>query len=406
MIRSINVTLRVLALLIAVLFIFPTTVSKAKGSGPARAKAWRSSVVQDPCSVVTLINFGQEISSKLEATDCDLGDGSFLDLYGFYGFAGQQISVSLNSSAFDAYLFLANDDFDVLDEDDDGGGGTNARIPTDTGFFTLPATGVYYIVANSFDPAQTGDYTVKLTASSGVVTNTSAASFSRAQQAANSIVAAFGDGLATQTAVASAQPLPTTLAGTTVEVTDSGGQKRLAPLFFVSALQVNYLMPAGTAPGVAVVKITNSGGQSTQGATMVQGIAPGVFSANANGKDIAAATALRVKANNSQIYEPVTQYDATASAFVPVPIDLGPETDQVILILFGTGLRARSSLSGVRVTIGGADAQVLFADAQGAFDGLDQINARVPRSLIGRGDVDVAVTVDGAAANIVRVRIK
>src|SRR5262249_20974707 len=156
------------------------------------------------------------------------------------------------------------------------------------------------------------------------------------------------------------------LAGTTVEVTDSAGQKRLAPLFFVSPLQVNYLMPAGTASGVAAVKITSGGGQVTQGATLVQTVAPGVFAANTSGKDVAAATALRVKADNTQIYEAVTQYDATASAFVPIPIDLGPETDQVILLLFGTGLRARSALSAVRVTIGGVDAQALFADAQGA----------------------------------------
>jgi uncharacterized protein (TIGR03437 family) len=165
-------------------------------------------------------------------------------------------------------------------------------------------------------------------------------------------------------------------------------------------------MPAGTANGVAVVKVTTSGGQTIQGATLVATVAPGMFSANASGKDVAAATALRVKGDNTQIYEQVTQYDATVSGFVPVPIDLGPETDQVILVLFGTGLRARSALSAVRVTIGGVDAQVLFADAQGAFDGLDQINARVPRSLIGRGDVDVVVTVDGKSANVVKVRIK
>src|SRR5262245_25913172 len=133
MISPVKITLRISIFLIAVLFILPAPISNARGSGllkarkAARVKAWRSEIVQDPCSVVTLINFGQEINSKLETTDCRLDDGSFLDLYGFYGYAGQQISISLTSTMFDAYLFLANDQLDVVDEDDDGGGGSNAR---------------------------------------------------------------------------------------------------------------------------------------------------------------------------------------------------------------------------------------------------------------------------------------
>src|SRR5262249_5341833 len=155
-------------------------------------------------------------------------------------------------------------------------------IPANSGFISLPATGAYYIVANAFDPNTTGDYTLKLSAATGVVTNVSAASFDRLQQSPNSIVAAFGDGLATQTVVASSLPLPTSLAGTTVDVTDKAGQKSPAPLFFVSPLQANYLMPAGTAAGVAVVQITSGGGQTIQGATLVSTVAPGLFTANAS----------------------------------------------------------------------------------------------------------------------------
>jgi uncharacterized protein (TIGR03437 family) len=44
--------------------------------------------------------------------------------------------------------------------------------------------------------------------------------------------------------------------------------------------------------------------------------------------------------------------------------------------------------------------------AQGSLVGLDQINVLIPRSLIGRGEVDVMLTVDGKAANTVRVAIK
>jgi uncharacterized protein (TIGR03437 family) len=38
--------------------------------------------------------------------------------------------------------------------------------------------------------------------------------------------------------------------------------------------------------------------------------------------------------------------------------------------------------------------------------GLDQVNVAVPRTLIGRGEVDIVLAVDGKAANTVRVNIK
>jgi len=37
---------------------------------------------------------------------------------------------------------------------------------------------------------------------------------------------------------------------------------------------------------------------------------------------------------------------------------------------------------------------------------MDQANLRIPRSLVGRGEVDLVLTVDGKAANTVRVNIK
>lgn len=52
--------------------------------------------------------------------------------------------------------------------------------------------------------------------------------------------------------------------------------------------------------------------------------------------------------------------------------------------------------------IGGQDAEVLFAGAQGDYVGLDQINVRLPRELAGRGDVDVTVSIDGQTSNTVR----
>ena len=238
------------------------------------------------------------------------------------------------------------------------------------------------------------------------VTTVSAASFNGATLASEAIVAAFGSGLATATASATTAPLPTALAGTNVKVRDSTGAERLAPLFFVSPTQVNYQIPAGVAPGPATITITSSDGAVSSGATQIAPVAPGLFSANASGQGAPAATALRVKADGSQSFEPVAQFDPAQNKFVAIPLDLGPETDQVFLILFGTGIRNRSTLSAVSAKFGGVDGQVTFADAQGGFVGLDQVNLRLSRSLIGRGEVDVALIVDGQAANPVRIVIR
>ncbi|MGH9840644.1 MAG: hypothetical protein ACREEM_17845, partial [Blastocatellia bacterium] len=237
------------------------------------------------------------------------------------------------------------------------------------------------------------------------VATVSAASFRQPPIARESIATSFGANLATAVQAASSIPLPTTLAGTMVEVSDSTGAKRLAPLFFVSPTQINYQMPPGTANGAANIAITSGNGTVSNGAAQIESVAPGLFSANADGQGVAAAVALRVR-GNQQTFEPVAQLNPAQGKFFAVPIDLGPETDQVFLIAFGTGIRFRSSLSAVTASIGGANAEVLFAGAQGGLVGLDQINLRISRNLAGRGDVDVALTADGKTANTMKVNIK
>lgn len=49
--------------------------------------------------------------------------------------------------------------------------------------------------------------------------------------------------------------------------------------------------------------------------------------------------------------------------------------------------------------------QVLFAGAVAGLAGLDQINLSVPRSLLGRGEVDVLIVADGKIANALQVNI-
>jgi uncharacterized protein (TIGR03437 family) len=238
------------------------------------------------------------------------------------------------------------------------------------------------------------------------VASVSAASFLGGSLAAESIVASFGTAMATRVEVASTLPLPTQLAGTTVRVRDSAGTERLAPLFFAAPAQINLQIPPGTATGQATITVTSGDGTVSGGAANIATVAPGLFSANASGQGVAAAAALRVKADGTQLFEAVARFDAAQNRFVALPIDLGPESEQVFLILFGTGFRFRGSLPAASLSIGGINAEVLYAGAQGDFVGLDQANVRLPRSLAGRGEADVILTVDGRTANTVRISVR
>lgn len=277
---------------------------------------------------------------------------------------------------------------------------------------SLSRDGRYALFDSNFGtyprPFYTDAFLVPLNPGTSVtaLASVSAASFSNAAFAPDTIIAAFGTNLATGRQTATTQPLPTTLLGTTVSVRDATGTTRNAPLFFVSSGQVNFIVPAGTATGSATITVTSGNGSQAVGTVQIERVAPGLFTANSNGQGVPAALALRIR-NGAQTYEQLARLDTSTNRFVTSPIDLGLTTDQVYLVLYATGVRNRTGLAAVNVKIGGVDAPVNFAQAQGSLAGLDQINALVPRSLIGRNaDLDVVLTVDGKTANTVRVNIR
>ena len=244
------------------------------------------------------------------------------------------------------------------------------------------------------------------TAAAGVLTSTVAASYATGSLAPEGIGTLFGTGLATSTVSASTATLPTILGNVQVQIKDAAGATRNAPLFFVSPTQITYQLPAGTSTGAATITVVSGASTVGQTTTTVESITPGLFSANASGQGAAAATAVRVKSDNSQVDVPVTTYNSTANRYDAAAMDLGDASDQLFLVVYGTGFRNRTSLAGVTATIGGTSAGVFYAGAQGGFPGLDQANIRVPRSLAGRGSVDVVLTVDGKRANTVTINVK
>ncbi|MBK9708937.1 MAG: DUF1800 family protein [Acidobacteria bacterium] len=233
----------------------------------------------------------------------------------------------------------------------------------------------------------------------------SAASYSGDALAAEQLAAAFGNDLSTGTETAATLPLPVTLGGAGIRVKDSLGVERAAPLIFVSPNQVNFQVPARTATGSAVISALKNNVVISTASVMITATAPGLFSADASGRGLAAANILRTGANNTQIYEPVGQFDQRQNRFIATAIDPGPATDKLYLILYGTGFRNRADLASVTATIGGVSVEVTFAGAQAGFAGLDQVNLAIPRVMAG-GDLDVVVTVAGKTANPVKFTMK
>jgi uncharacterized protein (TIGR03437 family) len=235
----------------------------------------------------------------------------------------------------------------------------------------------------------------------GVIRN--GASFVAGTVAPDSWASVSGSNLAARLTVATSAPLPATLGGVTVEVTDSAGVTTPALLHMVDPGQINFLVPATAHTGPGTVTVTTYDSRKIVMPVEIAAVAPGLFSANASGSGVAAAIAVRI-ADGVQSFENVFACPGGAGACTATPLDLGPASDDVILLLFGTGIRGFQSA--VTATIGGQKADVLGAAAQGQYAALDQVNLRVPRALAGKGEVPIVLTVDGKKANAVTVSIK
>jgi uncharacterized protein (TIGR03437 family) len=209
--------------------------------------------------------------------------------------------------------------------------------------------------------------------------------------APETIATTFGSQMMGTTAGAGSMPLPTSLGGVTVTVNE-----QVAQLFYVSPSQINYVVPASVAPGTATVKVLSNGAMIGSGTVMVENVSPAIFTTAANGLGVAVAQTT----SNGTTYSPTANADGTARA-----VSVGSATAPNYLVLYTTGMRRRSSLGAVRVTIGGVNAQVTYLGPNPRFTGLDQLNVKLPLEVRGRGMVDVVVTVDGRVSNVAKLSI-
>ncbi|MCI0664841.1 MAG: IPT/TIG domain-containing protein, partial [Acidobacteria bacterium] len=220
----------------------------------------------------------------------------------------------------------------------------------------------------------------------------SAASYKVSAIASKTIVAAFGTNLSSAIQAADSALLPTSLAGTIVQVQDSIGSLRLAPLYYVSPTQINFQIPAGTAPGPATLYVTAGQARPQIGAMIIAPTAPSLFTLDQSGNGAAAA---------------IDAFTSSGAPFNATRNDGQPN----IIAIYGSGLgEDATDIDGnvnasVQVRIDGQPVTVHYAGRAPLFVGLNQLNVEFPAG-ISSGNHNLVVTRNGVSSNVVTFEVR
>ncbi len=214
-----------------------------------------------------------------------------------------------------------------------------------------------------------------------------AASFLPGAASRGSIISILGVNLAATTAGATSLPLPTGLAGASVEI---GGLA--APLYFVSPTQINAQVPMELG-ATEVSLIVRNGASSSDPVTIVaRPASPGIFTQDGDGSGPGvithAATNFLVTPDRPASAGEVVQIYATGLGLVSPPVASGSPAPAEPL---------SRTVSLVTVTMNGTPAPISFSGLAPGLAGVYRVDAQVPAGI--RGTATVVVSVDGIASN-------
>jgi len=190
-------------------------------------------------------------------------------------------------------------------------------------------------------------------------------------------------------------PLPVELNGVTVSVSGAA-----AGLYFVSAGQINFVVPRGLTPGANALPVTIfNNGAVIRTSLVLNQAQPDIFTST-NG---AGGRAAVLNVTNPCVAPPGEPFSVTTARPVgSAGGDCTSAQNEVVatqLLIMLTGVRGVATASGITVRIGTTDI-VGTADATSPVTispsntpGFDQIRVTLPASLAGAGDVPVIVTV-------------
>ena len=217
--------------------------------------------------------------------------------------------------------------------------------------------------------------------SSGIVN----AASGKSQLAPGAIGTIFGERLAKATVTATTTPLPTTLGGVSVTVRGVA-----APLYYVSANQLNFQVPWSIPAGPAAVQVTVDGVKSNSVAASFLATSPGIFA-------VTHTSGARVSIDNPAKPSEILVGYATGFGAVRPTVGVGVSTPVSPLI--------RTNLSPI-LTIDGLSAEVLYSGLTPSLVGVNQVNFRIPANAkIGNAQV-LLVTIGGQSSQNVTLAIR
>jgi uncharacterized protein (TIGR03437 family) len=216
--------------------------------------------------------------------------------------------------------------------------------------------------------------------------------------APGSIAAAFGSFLLSSPAGATGSPLPTNVSGLSLQF----GGGTLAPLFFVSAGQVNFQVPWELAGKSQTTLAATLNGQAGAAQTVsLAPFAPAIFGINAEGTGqgaiLDASNRLVDSSNPAAAGSTVVQIFCTG---------LGAVTNQPPTGSSAPGSPLSWTTIVPAVTIGGAPAAAQFYGLAPGYAGLYQVNAQVPAASAKGSAVPVTISIGGATSNTVTIAVQ
>ena len=223
---------------------------------------------------------------------------------------------------------------------------------------------------------------VPLRAASVIQAVTDAASYAP-RVSPGSMATIFGTGLANTKVNASTFPLPSTLGGAAVFISQSSTTTQ-APLIYASPTQINFQVPSRLVAGIAAMYVTLGGGRSLVFNFSVVAASPGIFQ-DSNNHAIAQnpGNSMNSSSNPASGGAVVVVY-LTGQGPVDNPVADGTPAPTTPLA------RVKATAT---ATIGGVDAPVQFLGLSPGFAGLAQANIQIPT--LATGDYPLVITSGG-----------
>jgi len=211
------------------------------------------------------------------------------------------------------------------------------------------------------------DQYLRVSAAAQKVMNVNAANYLAGPLARGSLVSAFGNNLSATTEKAQFTPAPTKLAGVTLQIIDSANVTHDAPLVYVDAKQINYVIPEEVASGLAKIIIKRDAETIGEGDLQVVDAAPALFSSGSGDRQYAVGMTGANTPNSSSL----VNADGT-----PRQIRPGSPFSPNTVTLLGTGLRFAVN---VRIRFGDLEIEPLFVGASDT-PGVDEVRFNLPSS--------------------------